>query len=95
MTELSNLALAIRTGFFLNPRTTLCLRNEKSRLTAEAQAAMNELVAAGILSATQDGAACIYRLTEAGAELPPQSLAWMAKHGKVSIVEPIPQEQGT
>ena len=94
MLELSDDAYAILTGHFgFNPKSTLTLNNQESRLTERSAAAMTELVAAGYV---KDGKADngyaesrTYSLTERGKALTPMPIMWMEKHGKFSLVEPI------
>lgn len=89
MDDLSDMAKAIRTGMFLNPRATLTMHNEQSELTPEAAAAMQELIDGGFIAVEAQGKRRTYSLTNAGAELPRQSFKWMMKHGKKSLTQPI------
>lgn len=85
MADLSDDALAIRTGIFLNPRTTLTMHNEESVFTDRAAAAMKELVDGGYVLAEPKGQAVTYSLQGAGFDLPRKSMAWMDKHGKFPL----------
>ena len=89
MTELSNMANCIRTGMFLNPKATLTLWNEKSELTPEAAAAMDELIAGGFIAVEAQGKMRRYSLTEAGEQVPRMSFDWMMKNGKKPLTQPI------
>lgn len=93
MSELSNMAKAIRTGFFLNPKATLTLWNEKSELTPDALAAMQELIDGGFVAVEAEGKMRRYSLTEAGAELPRQSFTWMLEHAREPLTQPIKEAQ--
>ncbi len=90
MTELSNAALAIRTGCFFLPLGSVRIENKVSRLTPKARDGFRELIDGGYVKEEQDGDARIYRLTAAGVALPRKSLKWMAQHGGFSLVERIP-----
>lgn len=81
MADLSDDALALRTGIFLNPKTTLTMHNDESVFTDRAAAAMKELVDGGYILAEPDGRKVTYRLQGPGFDLPRKSMAWMEKHG--------------
>jgi hypothetical protein len=93
MADLSDMAKAIRTGMFMNPRATLTMHNEQSELTPEAAAAMQELIDGGYIVVEAQGKRRTYSLTDAGADLPRQSFDWMMTHGKKSLTQPIRKER--
>ena len=93
MGDLSDMAKAIRTGMFMNPRATLTMHNEQSELTPEAAAAMQELIDGGYIVVEAQGKRRTYSLTDAGADLPRQSFVWMMTHGKKSLTQPIRKER--
>lgn len=75
-------------------KTSLTIQNQTSRLSPRANAAIAELVAAGIISDTKadDGYAesRTYQLTEYGSGLEfRKSLKWMGEHGRFQITEKI------
>lgn len=92
---LSEAAQAILAGhWMMGKRSTLTLHNQKSRLSPPAKVAMDELIAAGIISDTKADhgypESRTYKLTEQGAAMEfRKSLTWMEQHGKFSITEPI------
>jgi len=93
MTELTDIAKAIRTGIFFIPSATLTMHNEHSEMTPEAAAAMKELVDGGFVAVEPNGKCQTYSLTDDGAKLPRQSLAWMRKHGTRPLMQPICKDQ--
>lgn len=93
MKRLSIRAQAIAAGYFgLNPTMKLTLWNVENRLTEENAKAMQELIDKNLVRAARfrDGRVT-YTLTEEGrkADLK-RSLAWMEKHGRFALTEPIP-----
>jgi len=92
---LSNDAQAVLAGhWMMGAGCTLTLQNQVARLSKRGQAAIAELVEAGILSDTKadDGYAesRTYALTENGKGLEfRKSFKWMDQHGKFSITEKI------
>ena len=92
---LSETAQAILAGHWMMGKDfTLTMNNQKSRLTHLAAGAMDELVAAGIISDTKtdDGypESRTYKLTDRGAAMEfRKSFSWMECHGTFSITEPI------
>lgn len=92
MTDLSDEALAIRCGVFLNQRTELRMGNQTHVLSEPARKGLDELIAKGLVDATSDGIATIYRLTAAGQEMNLRGMLdgndmfeWMKKHGNFPI----------
>lgn len=78
----------------MNPALTLTLNNEASRLTPQASAAMSELICAGFVKAEKAAngfaSSMTYTLTDLGRKAKIQkSLAWMERHGRFSLTEPI------
>jgi hypothetical protein len=98
MTELSNDARAMLLGCFLNPRASLTMHNVQNRLTARAQAGIDELIAAGLVQVDRPhDEVAVYTLTDAGADADRREIArgdlfgFMEQNGRFSIAEPIAQ----
>lgn len=88
-------AQAVLAGhWMMGLKATLTLQNQQYRLSERGKAAMDELIAAGIISdeKADDGYAesRTYKLTPYGAGLEfRKSFTWMQENGAFSITEPI------
>jgi len=90
-------AFVILASHFGNPKSSLTLHNQESRLTERSRAAFDTLIEAGLITEEPvDGGypeARRYALTDAGKSYPRNiSLDYARKHGQFSLVEKIDPE---
>ena len=92
--RLSDAAKALLGALWINPRFTLRYAMVESVPSREADAALSEMVNAGILSRTTErGGAVVYAMTEVGAALdrrPKGGMEFIRKHGSFPLSQPKP-----
>lgn len=95
--SLSTDAQAVLAGYWMSARAKLTPQNQKSRLSARGEKAIQELIAAKIIrdEKADDGypESRTYSLTAKGQKLEYRKpFSWMGEHGKFSITDPIKPE---
>ena len=91
---LSNPAKALLGCLWINPKFTLRYAMVESVPSQEAEAALSELVSAGVLARKQEpGGGVVFSMTKAGEVLdrkPKGGLAFIRKHGSFPLSVPKP-----
>ena len=89
---LSNAAKAMLAALWMSPKFTLRYAMVESIPSQEAEAALSELVTAGLVQCkSESGGAAVYSLTDSGVSMDrSQSMAFIKKHGSFSLSRPKP-----